>query len=421
MDLPIGNEQRAQVQQFQRKHRIGLLTLLFSDIVGSTKLKQHWGDREGVEMIHWHHGVVRAILAEFKEGELIGTAGDSCFAVFAKPSDSVKFALLLQSELQAQARKTARPMFDRIGIHVGEVFIEEASGTKPKDLYGIQVDTCARVMSLGQENQILMTRFAFDTARQVLKGEELKGVGPLSWLNHGPYRLKGVEEPIEICEVGEVGKAALMPPASSANAERFRPADSEPVLGWRPAVGQTVPGTNWSLQEKLGEGGFGEVWLGWHDILKERRVFKFCFRADRVRSLKREVTLFRLLKEKVGQHPHVMGIREVYFEDPPYYIAMDYAAGRDLNLWCRAHGGVATIPLQTRIEVIAQVADALEAAHRAGVVHRDIKPSNILLSEERGEPEKPLAKLSDFGVGQVVSKEALEGMTRLGFTPSLFA
>jgi len=53
-----------------------------------------------------------------------------------------------------------------------------------------------------------------------------------------------------------------------------------------------VPGTSWILVRQLGEGGFGEVWLGRHRTLGEQRVFKFCFRADRVRSLKREVTLF---------------------------------------------------------------------------------------------------------------------------------
>ncbi len=271
-------------------------------------------------------------------------------------------------------------------------------------------------MSLGRENQILLTRFAFDAARQVLKGQDLPGIGPLSWLNHGPYLLKGVEEPIEVCEAGEPGKAALTPPASSQNTQRFLPADAEPVLGWRPAVGQTVPGSNWSLQEKLGEGGFGEVWLGWHDILKERRVFKFCFRADRVRSLKREVTLFRLLKEKVGQHPNVMSIRGVYFDEPPYYIAMDYAGGKDLGSWCKGCGGVEKVPLEKRLEMVAQIAEGLSAAHAAGIIHRDIKPTNILVIDDPKDSSKFCAKLSDFGIGQVVSTEALQGLTRLGFT-----
>jgi hypothetical protein len=121
-----------------------------------------------------------------------------------------------------------------------------------------------------------------------LDGEELHGVEALSWLNHGPYHMKGVEEPLEIC------KARLRQPLDSEKAHRFISADSEPVLGWRPAIDQAVPGSGWVLEVKLGEGGFGKVWLGRdkNKRLKTERVFKFCFRADRVRSLKREATLF---------------------------------------------------------------------------------------------------------------------------------
>ena len=86
-------------------------------------------------------------------------------------------------------------------------------------------------------------------------------------------------------------------------------------------------------------------------------MFKFCFRADRVRSLKREVTLFRLLKERIGEHPNIVGVRDVFFEEPPYYVMMDYSAGRDLPSWCEQQGGVDRVPLKTRLEIVAQVAD----------------------------------------------------------------
>ncbi|MSU34786.1 MAG: hypothetical protein EXS36_06675 [Pedosphaera sp.] len=168
----------------------------------------------------------------------------------------------------------------------------------------------------------------------MLKGEELAGLKELQWLNHGSYVLKGVEEPLEICEVGEAGMAVLKAPADATKAQRQVAAGEEPVLGWRPAIGQVVPNTKWVLEEKLGEGGFGEVWLGRHQNLKERRVFKFCFRADRVHSLKRETTLFRVLKERVGDHPNIVRLLDVYFDEPPFYVVMDHVDGSDLQVWC---------------------------------------------------------------------------------------
>jgi class 3 adenylate cyclase/tetratricopeptide (TPR) repeat protein/tRNA A-37 threonylcarbamoyl transferase component Bud32 len=408
---------RESVDQFRRRHRVGLVTLLFTDIIGSTALKQRLGDASAISLIQQHHSAVRALIKQFPEGEEIDTAGDSFFVVFAKPSDAVKFSLLLQAKLRLLARESGYDVFDRIGVHVGEVFIDDQpDGSRSRDLFGLQVDTCARVMSLGDADQILLSRFAFDSARQVLKGEGITGIGPLLWLNHGTYALKGVDEPFEICEVGEKGNAKLSPPEDSEKAHRQVPIGDEAVLGWRPAVSQTVPGSEWILEKNLGEGGFGEVWLGRHKTLKQLRVFKFCFNADRVRSLKREVTIFRVLKEAVGDHPNITAIEDVFLDEPPFYIVMEYVEGENLIAWCTAQGGAEAVGIDTRLELIAQVADALQAAHKSGVIHRDIKPQNILIHQNAASP---IAKLTDFGIGKVLSEEVLTGITRLGFTQTI--
>lgn len=106
------------------------------------------------------------------------------------------------------------------------------------DLFGLQVDTAARVMSLATGGQLLCTRSVFDDARQILKGRDLPAIGSLSWLSHGAYLLKGVEDPIEICEVGEEEEGVLQPPPAS---DKARPADiSEEELGWRPAPDASI-------------------------------------------------------------------------------------------------------------------------------------------------------------------------------------
>ena len=162
--------------------------------------------------------------------------------------------MLLQRQLESWSKARGIGLQQRVGIHLGEVVIEEHAGPgKAKDLYGGQLDVCARVMSLAGANQILMTRAVFDNARRVLKGEDVPEVGPLKWFNHGPYQFKGLEEPIEVCEVRAGMDGPATPPTNSDKAQRVA-AEGELVLGWRPAIGQEVPNTKWVLEEKL-EGG----------------------------------------------------------------------------------------------------------------------------------------------------------------------
>jgi TolB-like protein/class 3 adenylate cyclase/tetratricopeptide (TPR) repeat protein len=433
-----------QVAAFSQKHRTGLVTLLFVDLVGSTELKQRAGDAPGLRLIDQHHAAVRELVRQFIGAEEISTAGDSFFLVFARPSDAVRFALRLLAGLRQLSGQSGLALQDRVGIHAGEVFEREnAEAVVAKDLGGLHVDLCARLMSLAHGGQVLMTRFVFDNARQVLKGDELPGVEPLSWLNHGFYQLKGIEEPVEVCEVRVGRQEVVTPPCGTEKARRYAVPGEEPVLGWRPAVSQVVPGTQWVLEAKLGEGGFGEVWLGRHGRLKEPRVFKFCFRADRVRALKREMTLFRVLRERVGEHPHIVRLLEVNLEQPPFYLEEEYVAGRDLRTWFDARGRLGQVPLDMRLEIAAQAAEGLAAAHAAGIIHRDVKPGNILISgewqvtsdEKKSEPRELTSprsslvthhsslsvRLTDFGVGQVVSAEYLAGVTATGFTQTLVA
>ena len=76
-----------------REHRTGLVAMVFTDLEGSTGLKQALGDREAVALMQAHHDGVRRILRLFKEAEEINAAGDSFFVVFTKPSDAVRFGV----------------------------------------------------------------------------------------------------------------------------------------------------------------------------------------------------------------------------------------------------------------------------------------------------------------------------------------
>ena len=71
MDGSVAPEHQSRVEKFQREHRTRLLTLLFTDIVGSGRIKQALGDREGVALIQRHHALVREMLSRFHDAQEI--------------------------------------------------------------------------------------------------------------------------------------------------------------------------------------------------------------------------------------------------------------------------------------------------------------------------------------------------------------
>ncbi|MBM3334179.1 adenylate/guanylate cyclase domain-containing protein, partial [Candidatus Sumerlaeota bacterium] len=248
-ELRLTDEQRQAVEEFRRRHRTAVLALLFSDIEHSLRLRNEIGELLASALIERYRTALRHVLARFREAQEISTAGDSVFLVFAKPSDAARFALLGQAELRKLAEEVRPDLRVRMGIHLGEVAVaEEREGGPARDVLGMQVDIAARVTGLAAGGQILMTRGVFDNARQVLKGELLAGIGDLSWVSHGPYLLKGFDEPLAICEVGETAIALLKAPADSGVGKQAISPGAEQVLGWRPAVEQAVPGTQWALE-----------------------------------------------------------------------------------------------------------------------------------------------------------------------------
>src|SRR3712207_4273356 len=98
-------------------------------------------------------------------------------------------------------------------------------------------------------------------------------------------------------------------------------------------------------------------------------------------------------------HPNIVPIYEAGEADGQLYIAMRYVAGRDLKGLLADQGG--QLPLDWALRLFGQIGDALDAAHRAGLVHRDVKPANILIAENQENPEDARGYhvyLTDFGL-----------------------
>ncbi|MDX2175994.1 MAG: tetratricopeptide repeat protein [Candidatus Sumerlaeia bacterium] len=397
-----------------------LKALLLTDLVGSTQLVESVGDAEAARLGALHDAAARSLLAGFTAREIDKT--DGFLFLFDRAADALRFALAYHAALRGLSADSGRRLEARVGIHLGEVYLranppaDVARGAKPFEVEGLAKPLAARVMSLAEGGQTLLTRGAFDMCRRAVVGDASFPPG-LQWVAHGPYLLKGVEEPVDIFEAGEAGVSPLRPPADSTKARRaLRPGEEE-LLGWRPAPGGQVPGRpGWALDRKLGEGGYGEVWLAHFAKTRDQRVFKFCFDPDRVRGLKREVTLFRVLREVLGDRKDIARILEWNFERPPYFIESEFTPGGCLVDWAAGRGGLAGIALDRRIEFAAEVAEALAAAHSVGVLHKDIKPSNLLVAEDSaGEPH---ARLADFGIGLVTDRAvlAVAGVTGTGLS-----
>lgn len=377
-----------------------LTVFVFTDVVGSVDLKSRLGDAAAAAIMAQHDALVRELIGAIPRGQILQDTGDGILARFATASDAAGFALKLQHAI-AGTQWGDQALSVRVGIHLGEVWQVESIVGGSQKLAGLALDLTSRVMSLAQGGQILMTRAAFDSARQNVRHYPVEAGAPaqsIRWMAHGPYLLKGWNEPVEIFEVGVEGMSPLTQPPSGEKGRRVAKEDDESTFGWRPAIGLEIPGRRyWTIERKLGEGGFGEVWLAVHKKLSQYRVFKFCFEPNRLRGLKREVRLFRFLKEELGRRPDIATILDYQFDTPPYLIEGDYHAAGNLAVWAESQGGISAVPLSTRLQLMIETADALSAAHSVGVLHKDVKPTNVLI---RTDPDgQPHAVLTDFGIG----------------------
>ncbi len=311
--------------------------------------------------------------------------------LFERPWNAVSWALACHRI----AEESSDGGDSRVSVHLTEVS-RRADGEPRTDPAAL--DLSAHLLALAGNRQTLLTRNAFDLARQTADGDPV-------WLAHGAYRLEGLEEPVEIFEAGESGLAPLAAPEDGPRGRREAPGDT--ILGWRPAAGQEVAlRRHWRLIRKLGEGGFGEVWLAENEKTGERRAFKFCLEAQRLRALKREITLFRLLKVELGERSDIARILDWNLDTEPYFIESEYSEDGNLMEWAEERGGLDHVPLAVRLKIVSQIAEALAVAHSVGVLHKDVKPSNVLIrSDSRGRPR---AQLADFGIGLLTDPGRLE-------------
>lgn len=173
-----------------------------------------------------------------------------------------------------------------------------------------------------------------------------------------------------------------------------------PVVGW----------DKYEPVDFIGEGGMGRVYKVLDPVLKRHLALKFIRDED-------DRLIRRFFQEAQAQaridHEHVCKVYEVGEVEGLPYIAMQYIEGKSLK------ESTYDLTLEQKVTIIRQVASALHAAHRMGIIHRDIKPSNIMV--EKKEDGSHHAYVMDFGLAREMASpgESVAGL--IEGTPSYMA
>jgi serine/threonine protein kinase/tetratricopeptide (TPR) repeat protein len=178
----------------------------------------------------------------------------------------------------------------------------------------------------------------------------------------------------------------------------------EPSVSTPPTTGIPTPRQigHYKLLQEIGEGGFGTVWLAEQEQPVRRRVALKVIKLGM--DTRQVIARFEAERQALAimDHPNIARVFDAGATDNgrPFFV-MELVKGEPITVYCDRNN----LSIRQRLELFAQVCQAIQHAHQKGIIHRDIKPSNVLVSTQ---DERPLAKVIDFGIAKATQSRLTE-------------
>ena len=386
---------------------VEIRAFVFTDIVGSTRLKKRMPGRDNAQRnSHFAAQILKPHRERIEHGltdhggRLISVQGDGHFLEFRSPIYAVMWAIDVQKSHQADPIETPgdSTLGVKIGIHMGPATVD------PNDqgnYIGTSVDYAARLVELASEGRVYVSEVVATFVRE----EEIAG---LRVHDHGVRNLYGIGDKLvfEIlygdlsAESGQrVNRGSTSDPLGSdlrvGSSSGSGP--SEAVTVYEPAVGLRIK--DYELLEEIGEGGMGKVFRARHMSMGRTCVLKLIKdtllrpgNEEIVDRFYQEIQIVAKLK-----HPNIIQAYDSSNRnDPHHFLVMEYIPGTTLDQMIQQRG---TLSLGEACEITRQSACGLQCIYEHGLVHRDIKPSNLMIADET---DGEVVKILDLGLALLV-------------------